>query len=363
MTNSFNQGTCTKQISILIPAYNPDHHLLQLIKDLIGSGFNSIIVVNDGSAASCSPIFDAIAEMAQCRLLHHAVNLGKGRAIKTGLNYLLVHDPDTCGVVTCDADGQHLVGDIEKVAHVLKNNPENLVLGVRRFDTDVPLRSKLGNAITRGIFYLLVGKYLTDTQTGLRGIPVSFMPLLMRLEGEEYEYEMNMLIATKNLGLAVVEETINTVYLENNKSSHFNPIIDSMKIYFVLFRFTMTSLLSAVIDNSVFIVVFGLSSNILASQAVARLLATLYNYIAVRKIVFYSKERTAKTLPKYLALVCVSGAVSYLLINVLISLTPLTVIAAKICVETVIFLANFAIQRDFVFSRNKGNTDEFVAGK
>ncbi len=81
--------------------------------------------------------------------------------------------PDVAGVVTADADGQHAPEDIERVADVLAAQPEALVLGARSFGDDVPLRSRFGNILTRGIMHALLGRKLTDTQTGLRGIPVA----------------------------------------------------------------------------------------------------------------------------------------------------------------------------------------------
>jgi glycosyltransferase involved in cell wall biosynthesis len=232
-----NKEFSIRRISILIPAYNPDQQLLTLISGLIAAGFESILVIDDGSKTSCVPVFDAVRNMEFCCLVRHDENLGKGRALKTGLDYLQTHVPDIDGVVTCDADGQHLVEDVVRVARVLVANSGSLILGVRDFDSNVPLRSRLGNAISRCVFYLLLGKYLSDTQTGLRGIPASLIPQLVHLEGERYEFEMNMLIATKIENIPVLEEKISTVYIENNKSSHFNPLLDSMRIYALLLRF------------------------------------------------------------------------------------------------------------------------------
>ena len=232
------------KITVLIPAFNPDHHLLQLIDDLIDSNFNSIVVINDGSVLACAPVFEAIEMKKQCRLLRHAANLGKGRALKTGINYSLAHIQGLNGIVTCDADGQHMAEDVVKVSMVLNNNPECLVLGVREFCATVPLLSRLGNVITRSIFYILTGKCLSDTQTGLRGIPTRFIPTLISLEGEGYEYEMGMLIASKTQGIRVLEEKITTIYLNNNRSSHFKPVLDSIRIYLLLLRFAFTPILA-----------------------------------------------------------------------------------------------------------------------
>jgi len=241
-----SMGGFIKDICILIPAYNPGELLVQLVSSLIKAGFSHIIVVNDGSIAECVPIFERIKKMEQCHLLRHAVNLGKGRALKTGLNYFLINFPNSPGIITCDADGQHQVEDVVKVVKVLQDNPDSLIIGVRDFDKDVPLLSKFGNVITRSIFFFLVGKYLSDTQTGLRGIPVGFMPMLILLDGEGYEFEMNMLIASKTQNISTIEERISTIYIDNNRLSHFNPLLDSMKIYFLLLRFFFSSILASI---------------------------------------------------------------------------------------------------------------------
>ena len=86
-----------------------------------------------------------------------------------------------------------------------------------------------------------------------------------------------------------------------------------------------------------------------------------FNYAAVKRAVFYSGQSVSHTLPKYLALVCVSGVVSYLLIKGLVMFTPLPVIAAKLVAEPLVFLANFAIQRDFIFAVRPGGADSRIA--
>lgn len=298
------------------------------------------------------PIFETIETIAGCTLLHHAINLGKGRALKTGLNYLLTNVHEIRGVVTCDADGQHLAGDVEKVARVLINNPDSLTLGVRSFDAKVPLRSKLGNIITRSIFYFLVGKYLSDTQTGLRGIPVCFIPSLIRLEGEGYEYEMNMLVAAKTEGLPVIEESISTVYLENNRSSHFNPLFDSMKIYFLLLRFSCSSLVASMLDLVFFTICYKLTTNILLSIFLGRYtLACLVNFYINRNFVFHHKDRLRTTLIRYYLFATFMGMCAFLLISAVTEHFSVSVIFAKIMVETFLFIISFTVQRDYIFAR------------
>lgn len=341
------------QISALIPAYNPSEELIELVHELSNSSFNAIIVVDDGSVRECEKVFLAISMFPRVTILRHAVNLGKGAAIKTGLNFSYCAFPDNIGVITLDADGQHLVDDVLIVSQALLDNPQALIMGARKFDRDVPFRSMIGNNITKHLFRFLVGHKLGDTQSGLRGIPQDFIPILLKIDSRGYEFELDMLLACKYTARLVIEREINTVYMEGNKSSHFNPLLDSMRVYFVLFRFTFTSLMSAIIDYAIFIIVYNADGGLVMSQISARLLSMLFNYAAVKRIVFYSDQQHSHAFPKYLMLVLVSGSLSLILIDLMTEYAGVNVITAKIIAESLVFLANFAIQRDFIFTKKE----------
>jgi putative flippase GtrA/SAM-dependent methyltransferase len=211
--------------------------------------------------------------------------------------------------------------------------------------------------VTRHAVRLLIGHHISDTQTGLRGIPASLLPELLRIRSNGYEFELDVLIACKHRGVDVREYPVRTIYEEGNLSSHFNPLLDSMRIYFVLLRFSGLSLLTAVLDNLIFLSIFGLTGSIVVSQAVARAVALVFNYTAARKAVFLSRERHQVLFPRYLALVISSGAVSYGLIHLLSQQAGLSVPWAKILAETALFIANFAIQRDLIFTSKRGNRE------
>jgi glycosyltransferase involved in cell wall biosynthesis len=343
------------QVPVLIPAYEPPPELLTTVAALERLGFARIVVVNDGSSPAAQPVFDQLqARHPRVRLLRHAVNLGKGAALKTGFNDILASFPDAPGAVTADADGQHLPPDILRVSEALcACGGRNVILGVRRFDRDVPLRSLLGNRISAAVMRALVGQKLTDTQTGLRGIPASLIPHLLRLTPNGYEFELDVLIAAKHRSVPVAEIPIETVYLNENRSSHFNPLWDSMRIYFVFLRFALASLITAVIDNTVFIALHGAWGNILGPQLAARAAALLFNYAAARRAVFQSRDRHRDTLPRFLLLAAAHISLSYGMITYLHLFTGLKVIQAKLAVEATLFLANFAIQRDFVFTKKR----------
>lgn len=345
------------QVPVLIPAYEPPENLLATLAGLRELGFRKVVVVNDGSSAKANAIFERIrVEHPEVEVLRHAVNLGKGAALKTGLNQILADAPEVPGVVTADADGQHLPADILRVAAALcEHRGEVVILGARRFDQDVPLRSLLGNRVSAAVMRVLVGECLSDTQTGLRGLPTGLIPQLLRLTPNGYEYELDVLIAAKHRAYPVVEIPIQTVYLDGNRSSHFNPLWDSMRIYFVFLRFALASLITAVIDNTVFILLHGAWGHIAAPQLTARCVALAFNYAAARQAVFQSRDRHVDTLPRFLALAAAHLALSFGTIVFLHLYAGFTVIAAKLSVEATLFLANFAIQRDFVFTKKRGD--------
>jgi glycosyltransferase involved in cell wall biosynthesis len=344
-------------IAALIPAYKPNEALIEIVRSLMPAGFTAVVVIDDGSGPNYACIFDRLRAFAGVKVIRHAVNLGKGAALKTGMNQILVEYPKLTGVVTVDADGQHDPEDVTRVARRFAESPEALVLGAREFSGHVPLRSRLGNTITQTAMRVVAGQQLGDTQTGLRAIPRALMERMLKVQASGYEFELEMLIAAKHLGFDVIELPIKTIYEAGNPTSHFSPLRDSMRIYFVLLRFGFISMVTACLDNLVFYFFFHASGEIGGSLFGARVLALMFNYAAVRNAVFLSKEQHRLALPRYLLLAAANVTLSYALITFLTSYFSVAVIPAKISVESVLFIGNFAIQRDFVFARRAGRSE------
>jgi glycosyltransferase involved in cell wall biosynthesis len=220
---------------ILIPAYQPDTELLSVLEQLVQRGEDKIIVVNDGSDPSCDPLFTRAAKYPPVQVIRHPENLGKGAALRTGFAHIVKNEPSAAAIVTADADGQHRPEDICRIKAAAISHPDTLILGAREFNGRVPLRSRLGNSLTRRLYNVLFQQKLNDTQTGLRGIPVSTLDSLLHLTGARYSYELEMLIVLNQLQIPVMEVPISTVYENNNSSSHFHPVRDSVQIYRTLF--------------------------------------------------------------------------------------------------------------------------------
>ncbi len=212
----------------LIPAYMPDDKMVAIVRQLYDAGFE-IIIVNDGSSDDCIRVFEEASRYA--KVLCHEKNRGKGTALKTGLKFInsIYEAPYT--IVTVDADGQHRIEDVIRVAQTSEQNRSCLILGSRKMEGKVPFKSLAGNAITRFVYRLSSGISVYDTQTGLRAFSDELITRLIDIDGSRYEYEMNMLTALPREGVAIKEVWISTVYIGNNESSHFNAVKDSFLIY------------------------------------------------------------------------------------------------------------------------------------
>ncbi len=344
----------SKDIIIVIPAYNPNDSLITLVKQL-RELYSFIIVVDDGSNQSCAQVFERIEE--ETILLRHYTNLGKGRALKTAFNHVLGmigSEHPISGVITVDADGQHSIEDVRRIHEALgRSNYKDLVLGCRSFegkDKDIPLRSRLGNTITRKVFHLLCGIKISDIQTGLRGIPCELCELFCTIDGERYEYETNMILQTSQLDISISEVPIQTIYEDNNESSHFNPLLDSIKIYKVILSYAASSILAWAIDYVVFNVIIALGGGVLLSNYVARGLSAIVNYNVNRKAVFKA-ENSIRSLIGYIVLLFVSGTISAILIELLESISGIKIWILKVLVEIILFFFNYFIQNTLIFRR------------
>ena len=216
---------------VLIPAYEPDEQLVKLTRQLHSHGLQ-VLVVDDGSGEAYQDIFARTAQYATVISLPE--NSGKGAALKAGMRHIREQLPTCEHFITCDADGQHRVEDVLRVQEQLQKG-EKFVLTVRQWRKDIPLRSKIGNNLSRFVYALLANRYLSDNQSGLRGFSRVHIDWLVQVAPNKYDYEMNVLYyaAKKNLRIATLP--IEAIYIGNNESSHFNPLADTLRIYRSLF--------------------------------------------------------------------------------------------------------------------------------
>lgn len=339
-------------IAVLIPAYKPDPRMVALCGELRGQGL-PVLVVDDGGGDAYCPLFDEV-RLLGCHVERHAVNLGKGRALKTGINAAINLYPDIAGLVTADADGQHTCADILRIIAAMRAHPAALVTGARAFTGSVPFKSRAGNVITRQVYRFVTGIRCRDTQTGLRGIPAAALADMLALSGERYEYEMMMLLKLRDLNMELHEIGIETIYIDGNKGSHFNPLRDALRIYSVIFMFLLSSVLSFGVDYCLYLFCLGtLRLPAWQGYAAARVVSSLFNYTINRMAVFGGRGGGSSILRYYL-LAAMLLAIGALLVELLSEAAGFSAAFAKIPVDAVLFLASYVLQRDFVFGNKWG---------
>lgn len=350
-----------KNMSVILPSYRPDEKLFAVLEGLTQKGFTDIIVVNDGSGSDFHRFFERAAALTNVTVLTHPENCGKGRALKTAFTYCMENRPSCTGVVTVDGDNQHHPDDILACCQRLAENPGQVVLGARSIDAgEVPLRSRLGNTLTRNVFRFACGIRITDTQTGLRAIPAEYLSLMTGIPGERYEYETNMLLEMKSHEIPFTEVKIRTIYLDDNASSHFHPLRDSLRIYRTILAFLASSLISSLLDMTLFLLLISILDrswpeglwNIAIATTAARIFSSLCNYLINCKRVFRSKNR--HSLASYYLLCVLQLSVSAGLVSLfaaLLSAGDIGKTLIKAVVDTLLFLVSYQLQREWVFRK------------
>jgi len=339
-----------KRATVIIPAYNPDGAVLcRLLRELSASGFSDFIVVDDGSAERHRPAFRDAAEIDGVSVIRHAVNLGKGAALRTGFHAFLDRNPDGIAV-TVDADGQHAPEDVKALVEAAAAHPDHLILGRRTGGASQPLRSRLGNALTRAVFRLISGAAVDDTQTGLRVWPKALILGSLRSAKSGYDFEMECLLWAIQNGIPWRQVDIRKLYFEENRSSHFNPIWDSLLIYWVIVRFCMGSIAVACVDYVLFYFFYDATSDIATSIALSRSGAAVLAFLIAKNLVFRDKDRhVLRQFGKFVALVAFLGVLSVTLTSALVSQFGMPAIVAKAIAEGGLLVVSFTVQRHLVF--------------
>ena len=363
---------CRSRLAIVLPSLDPDRKFLGVVDGLVANGFEHIVIVDDGSDADHKHFFAEAAKLSQTHLCVHEVNRGKGRALKTGFEYVMKNLPGLEGVITIDGDGQHLVEDIIACGERMLAEGDKVVLGCRDFNLPgVPPRSVAGNKTTSRLFRIFFGIKLSDTQTGLRAIPARYLADFCAIDGERFEYETNMLLNMKRMGIEFAEQSIATVYDPEDYSSHYNAVKDSMRIFKVMlkffttgsgFRYIVSAILSWVVDNGLYLLLLILAgarfvpvTASMFAQLLARVLSSFFNFNMNDLYVFRSKENYWKAMGKYYCLCIPQTFVSVVCLTALISALNITVpfiaTCVKVLLELVLFTISYFIQNKWVFNK------------
>lgn len=353
-----------KQSCILIPALEPKKELIEYIYQLLENGIGHIVVVNDGSNDTYDEIFDTIDKIEKCTVLKHEKNRGKGTALKTGFSYIQSHILQSEMIICVDCDGQHSIQDILALEQELYRKSESIVLGSRNFSFhQAPWKSWIGNRCSSFFFLLLSGKWIPDTQTGLRGFHRQFIDFLLLVEGERFEYEMNMLMKCIEEKVNLQFIPIQTIYHNKNEGTHFRAIQDSYLIGKVLLKdfmkFLSSSVLCAILDVFLFFLILQVLKNgmmvssflqVLIGTTVARSISMVCNYLLNKKVVFASKDSSFSFF-SYFALCLVVLGSSSIFVYLFSSILHIPEVFCKIVVDGTLSFFSYYIQKNWIFKR------------
>lgn len=364
---------------VVIPALEPAASLVAVVRELRADGID-VVVIDDGSGPSWQVTFDR-CELLGAEVLHLPVNRGKGNALREAFAHVERMHPGA-GVVTADADGQHTPTDIRRVRDELDRRtltghlqadasapaPASsagasartgaaapvapLILGVRAFAGDVPLRSRVGNVMSSLAFRAASSVALGDTQTGLRGIPAGALAWARTLPGDRYEYEYTMLVRAARDGIGLTTIPIETVYEDGNAVSHFRPVRDSLRVLAPVAGFAASSLAAFALDTALFWALSVAGAPIWAALAGARLVSSAGNFSLNRWVVFRGGARTPllRSLLGYAALAAGVLLGGILLVDALVTV-GVGLLTAKVIADLVLFCLSYVAQRLLVFRR------------
>ena len=334
----------------LIPSFEPDEALLKVVNELKEADF-IIVVVNDGSDSSFDKIFNQLGK--DVIYLHYEINKGKGHALKYGFNYIKQSFTDETIIVTMDSDGQHTVKDAKNICEVCESKG-GLILGSRHFDKNTPLKSRFGNWMARTTFFLSAHHHIYDTQTGLRAFNISLLDELTNIKGNRYEYEINVLLEFIRKGISISEVPIETIYINNNAGTHYNPFKDTFRIFKEIIKFSISSFIGFLIDIGMFALLsifngLGIINWLTIKNIAARIVSASANFTINYRLVFKSKENIVLAIIKYAMLAAIILLCGTKLLNLLVIEAGINEFLAKIIVETTMFFISWLVQRSFVF--------------
>lgn len=212
----------TKDVYLVVPAFNEEKTVSQIIEGIAEKGYN-VILVNDGSRDNTLDL--AIASKRkypnQIFVVSHVINRGLGAALKTGMVVAL--NKGAKYIVTFDADGQHEIEDIPKVCKPLQDGEADVVIGARPFE-DMPISKSFANIIMNALTLIFYGRKVKDSQSGLRAFTAhaaDVISIVSRGYGVSSEFIKE--ISDKKLRLA--EVTITTIYTPETQNKGTDAIV------------------------------------------------------------------------------------------------------------------------------------------
>ncbi len=219
----------SERILVLVPAFNAAPSIANVLRGC-REQMRDLVVVDDGSRDATGEI----ARDAGAMVLRHEVNRGKGAALKTGFAYALDNGFD--GVVTLDADGQHLPSEIPKILAARAETGADLIIGGRShlFDHMLP-RRRMANRFSAWSISTAAGTRVTDSQSGFRFYSAALLRgVTLRSDG--FDMESEIIVRAGRGGFRVVTTPIELGFIDGVCTSHYKPLGDTLRIAWTVIK-------------------------------------------------------------------------------------------------------------------------------
>jgi glycosyltransferase involved in cell wall biosynthesis len=219
----------TERVAVIIPALNAQRTLPAVVADARAQ-LEPVLVIDDGSRDATGEVAGAAGAV----VIRHPVNRGKGGALKTGFAWALENGFD--GVITLDADGQHLAGEIPKFLRERERSGADLIIGGRAhlFDEMLP-RRRMANRFSAACISLTSGVRISDSQSGFRFYSANLIrSIALRTDG--FDMESEVIVRAGRRGFRIVTIPIDLGFVDGIATSHYKPLKDTLRIAWTVTR-------------------------------------------------------------------------------------------------------------------------------
>ncbi|MDO5851420.1 MAG: glycosyltransferase family 2 protein [Methanobacteriaceae archaeon] len=221
MTNN-KHPTIKKKIYIILPSYNEEKTLEEVVEELVLRGFN-ILIIDDGSSDNTSVIGQKLKNKYKNVVFYyrHMINIGLGGAIKTGIKAGLEKGADI--LITFDADGQHNPDDLYNIYPPLQDDEADVVIGARNFQ-DMPTSRRYGNSLMNFVTFIFQGHSVKDSQSGLRGFN-RYAAESLNINSPQYGVSSEIIGEIKRKNFRFKEVPMTTIYDEHTIQKGTNTMV------------------------------------------------------------------------------------------------------------------------------------------
>ncbi|MBF0710517.1 MULTISPECIES: glycosyltransferase [unclassified Gemella] len=354
------------RIMLIISANNPNKSLIDYTRDLSLNDID-LIVVDDGSDAKYSELFDKIVSEGHL-VLRHAKKMGHGRSLKTAINHMMNKEnlPPYIGIVVTSADAVNDIETVLKLEKEMTTLPNFIILARQNVNYDnIRTFDKVFNRFTSFMTRWIYGKKIIDNFTNLRAYPISLIGQILATRGEDLDLEARFLAKAMDEGIAVKEIRLDNNYHVENKGKEY--LLEKFKVFKQIIspfaKYSSISIITALTELLLFKILttlflfFNMEKDLIfifVSIFFAKSMASILNIVLNKNYKYKNSGRKKITFYRHLLINFIKLGLSSYLIYILMNKLAYDEVRSKILVDILLFLLFYKIVYSWVFSsKNK----------